>query len=557
MDGVRTGLAAMACSDPVGVPATSVTGSSCDKDIDALQTAAITSQTCSDCPVGSHCEDGRCRWECYASSDCGPGELCTCDGRCAPAPRVQALSASEDCAEPTEAELEATLASVSQSAASCSSSNDCPCGTHCGISGTCKAECSASNSSIVGTCPAQTQCTARGLCVAEDAQEPPESVLAIDFSTPMVRVRPGADAPDLAVALQIPSGALEAQAEAALVELRGAEHRPGAPALQCEAADSADSACVIDGGWRFEFSEGTLVSAPVPVKLVIPEGAQPGEWLIQARSRLARQPAAVLVVVDPILESPDDRGRYQGTVSLVGADAADQPAELPVTVALGASELAVIEPSAAVFGRPHLRWARTPGATAAVPWLASDAPSQAADEGGQLAARLELVEVETDPAAGTATARIAVDVGFERQELLLSLQRDALMSTGTCASCGSGEYCDEEFQLCLPGDGRPAVDDPSAAGSSWLTASKLLQWESALAKRGSPGLGLRAAEDALCGVSADGAAYIGLLDPATTTKALLCEDPGADLGITAFAHDGVEVWSATARTCLRCPTTAA
>ena len=215
-------------------------GVRCDKDIDALQSVKASPLACEDttqCPVGSHCSEGVCTWECFADSDCGSGSRCDCAGSCHEG-TVRSAMNSDACQRLPEAEKQSALTALGTDPVSCYGDDDCPCGASCDDAGTCIVDPTLAADAL----PAMTVTLL-------------PNVVSADTSTGAV-VR--------AVTVQVATHNLDqvTASDLPVLQLGFASTSGNAPRVRCSAGDAFASDCSLDASWSLAPADQRLVSAP-------------------------------------------------------------------------------------------------------------------------------------------------------------------------------------------------------------------------------------------------------------------------------------------------------
>lgn len=147
-------------------------GPACVKDREAMSEILARPRSCSvtaECPGGSFCDpaSGQCDWQCYADSDCGFGNTCSCEGRCVAGDGADAGSGQD----PACVKDEATLATVEDRR--CVRDEHCALGARCDpVTRYCTYDC-VSDSDCAG---AGEVCDCRGACVVPGVDAPPAPV---------------------------------------------------------------------------------------------------------------------------------------------------------------------------------------------------------------------------------------------------------------------------------------------------------------------------------------------------------------------------------------------
>ncbi len=471
--------------------------------IDELQILKHTPRTCSaasDCPSGSHCDEeaGRCRWACYADSDCGDdARACDLDGKCVakaataarrdPASGLRTSTVEAQLAAdhptcvglPLQQKLDA-LAELSTSPAACFDDVDCPCGAYCSNDATCRFDCTFDAPAQGPFCTPGNVCSPEGRCVLPSGGNDPDVIADLEATPEVVS---GNTVPaavivqvDLRIRAKIAAHLPRANNVTVGVEVEPRTGGPTAlsPRLRCAPGAPLAASCQLPAGWTFGADPDALRSSPRPIWIEIPQGSIPDEWSVTVRSEWADAPVAITVLAQPVVQQPRPTGHFTGTVSW--PQAGGEPLRLPVEADVTATHAVLFDPSRVLLPQGHVVLSKNAAEATYFAWLRSDHQSLGPQEAPAL------LDVDTwifNPAKEdiTSTLRLTHGTGPAPAQLTLAIDRDRDSSHQTCTSgltCARGTYCNTTVGMCLPGSSNPSsiVADGYVPGGLLFSAQR-------------------------------------------------------------------------------------
>lgn len=435
---------------------------------------------------------------CQSNSDCPTGSMCGPTGTCTPPPS-SSNGPSLACEGVSDAEKTSALQALTTTPRRCANGDDnCPCGSFCNIHGVCEADCIAVPNPPSGfTCGSGLACTPLGRCAAS-ADTPPPSVeaLTLQISPLSISANTASSAAIAAVAVTVtasskdfitPSDAMQTtfvHPAPVLYRFQGVPDTgtppAGSPLVQCAPGDAFAASCTLAGGWTFDVTSGSLVSASRMILVQIPKTSMPTSWTLEARSEWALTPAAAIVTAAPVTFSSSGAGHYTGTIewvnrSSVNSDGTSTTISLPIEAIATANYVAISEPTHMVLPDGHAVLPRDTTKAVLLGWLSSGS--------SQYNVNL-VVPFSYSAATGQLSAPSGKIVsGSSAQRLVkLSLQQTGDVGVPSCTSnstCASGSYCEPLMNLCVPGTGpatESVVDASTAAPSNNLPSAQAAAW---------------------------------------------------------------------------------
>ena len=474
--------------------------------IDELQLLKHTPQACqqpSDCPSGSHCDEGagRCAWSCFADSDCGDdAKACDLRGQCVGKTAAQIttglrtssvssqLAANHPTcqATPLQQKLDA-LAELSTNPSTCFEDLDCPCGAYCSNDGTCRFDCTFDAPAQGPFCSPGDVCSPEGRCVLPSGSDDPSRIVELEAATEIIRGNTATDAVivpvDLRVRAKISSHLSTAVNATVGVNVVSRTGGPTAvsPRVRCTIGAPLTASCQLPAGWVFGADLDPLRSSPRSIWVELPQTAIADEWSITVRSEWAEAPVVLSVIAQPVVTPPRPTGHFTGTIAWPqpGGD----PLVIPIEADVTDNRVALFEPSRILFPHGHAILSKAAADTTSYTWLRSDHATQ----GPQGAAAF--LDIDTWVFDGakesiSSSMRLTLGNGPAPAQLTLSLDRDRDTTHAACSagsSCGAGKYCNTEIGLCLPGTrSETAIQLDGFTASSLLFSAQRDQWAPAV-----------------------------------------------------------------------------
>src|SRR5262249_11244623 len=149
------------------------------------------------------------------------------------------------------------------------------------------------------------------------------------------------------------------------------------------------------GGWTFNIASGQLRSAPKTIWVEIPQTATPQQWMLEARSEWAADPAQDVIRAEPVIIPATDPGRYRGKLYMGNpgeGTAADRVVGVPIEAIVTPTHVAVIEPTRVVLPDGHVVLPRDASKSVLLGWLTSGT--------ARYDVALTLADVEYETASG-------------------------------------------------------------------------------------------------------------------------------------------------------------
>lgn len=459
------GLLAIGCGDEltaaIGKPpaATEPPTLQCSRDIQALErTKALPPSCTSDaqCLAGSRCDTASrtCVWDCLSSTDCGPGNQCTCRGTCEPAPIAASLT-SWSVAEPGCVKDPDELATLDQSCFML----PCVCGSHCDQeAGRCEFDCIYDED-----CAPNQTCDHQGFCVSSSGPPPTQPpTITMQVSPLARRLRPTAGAAlapvTFDVTLSTPA-APPAELSVRVVPSVILDAAAGTvyPTVQCSQGAAFADSCELEGPWTF--SGTTTKTATASVQVQLPPATADVTWTLEFRSNQAINP--VVTVSAEVLPQPPVPvdGDYIGTIARDGVSDAER---YPVRAVMQGGALVLVDDARVVSEQATVA-VQAPYSPITVGWARSSSNVATEHAVATLTPSAPVLDSVTGLLTGTLRVVTAggVDVTW-RYELTRS-------ATAEFSSCGGGNSCATGFS-CQPAVGRcmPANTTSAQAGSQFV-----------------------------------------------------------------------------------------
>lgn len=518
------------------------------RDLDELALLKARPRACerdAQCPAGSHCDDGRCNWQCFGDSDCGdPSLACTARGACAPADQggkgristvMSALAAdtSQCQAIPLATRLGA-LDQLETDPIVCFDDSNCPCGAYCDNDATCRFDCKVDDPASLPFCEPGRICSSEGRCITSTHSDDPQIVADLEVSpTTLVADTVGA-AVLLPVEVRIRAKLLSqvTTAQQVTIGVQVSEGAVAGPAARVRCAEGAPLAasCELGAGWQFGADPDPQRSSPRTLWVELPQSTTPNEWTVTARSEWSDIPVSLAAAAQPVIEPPHETGTFAG--DLAWPQAEGEPINLPVTAEITPTHVVLWEPSRLLLPAGMAIFARDPSKATTVTWLTSDHPNAFPS---QLEAVIDLTTLTffPDDESYDATLALALGNGQGPIELVTELRYQGPAQLSSCNDgCDADETCYVGPNLCVPGpsaafaispDGPPLPTTlPSALRETWRSPLTTLRTQYASLFGGEDVVAL---ERALCfgSPSQSSAGFFGG-DNATPALAAKCAD---------------------------------